>query len=358
MHISKKKPAFNISTNLRHYLKKYNREASIPITYDDLKGWYDAMPLYDVDGEDTLWNTVVYSPSMQDEIENALVQIYALLKTGGDLMVIKHLRLDRVDYCRFGNSNPFRVRIINSLNDIYDYFYVKRADASRVYGLDLEHILSPNKIEFLVDGSTLVEEHIPGIPGDVFLESYMDSPNLFPKGIAKEFVKFNERCFTMLLGDMRSYNYIVDITPDFDKEQYRVRAIDFDQLCYEGRKNHYLPQFYKENNKIVQFCLEKLPPETIYQYMYEERILIKKRYNLEKLRLLDLLNSMQDDTLSVPEKRNSLINDLNKYHNTTDFSLLGSMGQILQLHLSLMLERPKPQLRGMAKYKSRSKNEK
>ena len=27
--------------------------------------------------------------------------------------------------------------------------------------------------------------------------------------IAKEFIKFNERCFIQLLGDMRSYNYVI-----------------------------------------------------------------------------------------------------------------------------------------------------
>ena len=44
------------------------------------------------------------------------------------------------------------------------------------------------------------------------------------------------------------------LTPDFEDEQYRVRAIDFDQQSYEGRKNMYLPQFFKENRMIVEFC--------------------------------------------------------------------------------------------------------
>jgi hypothetical protein len=57
----------------------------------------------------------------------------------------------------FGNSKPFRVRIINRLNDNYDHFYVKIADASRVYGLELEHILSPNRINYLTDDNTLIE---------------------------------------------------------------------------------------------------------------------------------------------------------------------------------------------------------
>jgi hypothetical protein len=44
---------------------------------------------------------------------------------------------------------------------------------------------------------------------------------------------------------MRSYNFIVNITPDILNYQYRFRAIDFDQQSYEGRKNLYLPHFLK-----------------------------------------------------------------------------------------------------------------
>ena len=63
--------------------------------------------------------------------------------------------------------------------------------------------------------------------------------------LAKEFVKFNERCFVRLLGDMRAYNYVIAVTPDFENEQYRVKAIDFDQQSYEGRRIMYLPQLFQ-----------------------------------------------------------------------------------------------------------------
>src|SRR6185369_16726627 len=121
-----------------------------------------------------------------------------------------------------------------------DYFYVKKADASRIYGLELEHLLSPNNIHFLVRDDTLVEEHIAGIPGDDFIADYFQRSGVNKVRICKEFVKFNERCFIRLLGDMRAYNYVIDVTLDFDEEQYRVRAIDFDQQSYEGDIKVYL----------------------------------------------------------------------------------------------------------------------
>ena len=121
------------------------------------------------------------------------------------------------------------LEVINEINYNHDYYYIKKTDASRIYGLELEHILSPNKINFITDDNTLIEEHIAGIPGDMFIEEYMKPKRINEIRVAKEFIKFNERCFVRLLGDMRSYNYVVDITPDFEEAQYRIRAIDFDQ---------------------------------------------------------------------------------------------------------------------------------
>ena len=61
----------------------------------------------------------------------------------------------------------------NILNDNYTNFYIKKADASRIYGLEFEDIFSPDRINFLVFKDTLIEEHILGIPGDVFITSYL-----------------------------------------------------------------------------------------------------------------------------------------------------------------------------------------
>jgi hypothetical protein len=230
-----------------------------------------AVPLLDKTGKDTLWETVFYSPERTKELKKALTLIYVLLLTEGDLSATKHLDVDRIDYCAFGNSNPFRVRIINRYNDNYDYFYIKTADASRVYGLELEHLLSPNRISYFVEKDTLIEEHIAGIPGDVFMDRWLGLPGVNKVRLAKEFVKFNERCHLRLLGDMRSYNYVVDITPDFDDVQYRIRAIDFDQQCYEGRMRVYMPQFFKENLPLVKMGMDLINQKTVEQYQNEER---------------------------------------------------------------------------------------
>jgi len=335
--ISKKKISFPIQTPLWGYLEKYNRQIAIPIEYSDLKRYNFSMPLIDNRGRDTLWESVFYSDTDRAEIHPTLTSIYAILKTGGDMSVMEHLDVARVDYCTFGNSNPFRVKIINNFNDNYDYFYVKVADASRIYGLELEHILSPNRISYIAHKDTLIEEHIAGIPGDMFIKTFLDDPKNNRTRIAKEFVKFNERCFVKLLGDMRAYNFVIDITPDFDDVQYRIRAIDFDQQCYEGRKNLYLPQFFKDNYRFVELCMQYMTAETVKQYQFEERTLIAKRIKNARYQLKDLMDVMALDRISTPEKVQQLGQDLTKHYQNNDFLKCGSMGAIVQTSLRTLL---------------------
>jgi hypothetical protein len=339
--ISKKKPYYRVNDRLGTYLKKYGRLADLPVSYDDLLKYTQSFPLFDIKGKDTLWETILFEPYMNDEIGQGLTNIYALLKTDGDVSVIEHLYLDRIDYCTFGNSKPFRVRIVNHLNDNYDYFYIKRADASRIYGLELEHLLSPNHINYLMDGETLIEEHIAGIPGDNFIRDYLKPGRINKVRMAKEFVKFNERCFVRLLGDMRSYNFVIDITPDFEDEQYRIRAIDFDQQSFEGRKNLYLPQFYKENIDMVNLCIELLNEQTVKQYRQEERTLIAKRFKYVKHRINDLLESCKYDEISTPEKIRQLREELARQHQLSEFVKCNTMAEILKLNLKITLAQHK-----------------
>jgi hypothetical protein len=48
--------------------------------------------------------------------------------------------------------------------------------------------------------NTLVEEHIEGIPGDMFLQQNPELDETGKIAVARAFVQFNECCFTRLLG--------------------------------------------------------------------------------------------------------------------------------------------------------------
>lgn len=305
--------------------------------------YQQSFPLIDKDGKDTLWETVIYDQSEMEEIFFGLKKIYCDLKTTGDISLMKNIRVQKIDYCTFGNSNPFRIKIVNTINDNHDYYYVKNCDASRLYGLELEDILSPNRIVFITNAKdTLIEEHIAGIPGDVYIKDYLKSGNTNTIRLAKEFVKFNERCFIRLLGDMRSYNYVVIVTQDFDGEQYRVRAIDFDQQSYEGKMNLYKPGFFKENSDIVKLCMNVIDSETLRQYQYEERTLIFRRISNSKYKIKTLVDSMQEATLSTPEKIYRLKYELSNHHKSRKFLRCNTMGDLVKENFKFLLKKVKP----------------
>ncbi len=327
--ITRKKQVYPISDVLREYLRQYSRDIKLPIQYTDLLRYDNAITLFDQRGKDTLWETVFFPASDVTDILLALKTIYAELKADGDMSVTGHLTIDRVDLCTYGNTQPFRVRVRNQVNDNFDYFYIKRADASRVYGLELEHILSPNRISYLTSAQTLVEEHIAGIPGDVFFNNQLNDGTTNPIRLCKEFVKFNERCFLRLLGDMHSSNFVVDLTPDFDEVYYRIRAIDFDQQSYEGRKSVYLPQYYTQNRTIIELGMKYMTPESVRQYQIEERSLIAGRLRVEKTRFDDLMKAMRPDTISPPANVVQLRESLARHHHTKEFLRAETMGDLV-----------------------------
>src|SRR5690349_11397417 len=330
---SRKKPFFPINKDLYAYLKTHGREMNLPVSYNDLLNITYSVPLIDKKGKDTLWEKALYDMKDWSYLKEALINLYADIKTEGDYTYTKHLDVARIDYCTFGNSNPFRIRIVNRYNDNYDHYYIKKEDASRVYGLELEHLLSPNRISFLTGNGTLVEEHIPGLPGDIFIKDYLDRPDTNKIRLAKEFVKFNERCFIRLLGDMRSYNFVVNITPDIEDYQYRIRAIDFDQQSYEGRKNLYLPQFFKENLAFVKLSMKHLNKDSIQQYQTEERTLMALRLASNRYRVMELIKVMSSDKISTPEKLEQLKKELGEGFDSVSFKKCKSMGQVLKQNM-------------------------
>ena len=336
----RKKSYYKVGDHLRSYLRKYGRTADIPMIYEEMLEFSGAFPLMDAEGNDTLWLTVQYPPDTLKRLYRQLSEIYSLLKTG-ETRGLGHLYVERVDFCEFGNSRPFRVRVVNQFNDNYDHFYVKIADASRIHGLELEHILSPNKISFFINGETLIEEHIAGVPGDVFFSRYavQERSEVNRVRLAKEFVKFNERSFIRLLGDMRSYNYVVDITPDFEEVQYRVRAIDFDQQSYDGDVNYYLPQFFSENAAVVQLCTKLLNYPTMKQYQHEERSMIHRRATAAEKKLEALYAAMRAEPCSTEEKVAQLRQGLSDYHRTSEFEHCQNMADLVQTNMRVMIER-------------------
>jgi hypothetical protein len=128
------------------------------------------------------------------------------------------------------------------------------------------------------------------------------------------------------------------MTADFDDTQFRFRAIDFDQQCYEGKKTLYLPQFFKENNPYVEMCVRYINRETVRQYQLEERSLMAKRVKTARFRLASLLEVMEGDNISQKEKIVQLRTELAQHYKKDAFLKCKSMGNIMKMSLELLLD--------------------
>ena len=335
--ISKKKPFYPINLKLANFLKSYDRWVKTPIYYSDLLRFSGSVVVYDKNEKDTLWVNVFFSDSERREIDYNLKKIYTLLHSDGNESGIQYLNIDSIDYCTFGNSKPFRVKIRNILNDNFTYFYIKRTDASRIYGLEYEHMLSPYNLNFLVNNNTLIEEHISGIPGDIFINEFLPSCSDSEKAqIAKEYVKFNERSMIRLLGDMRAYNYVIVPTHDFDQVVYKIRAIDFDQQSFEGKFSVYRPQFFKENLPIMDLVKSKLNQNSINQYKIEERSIVARRIISSGNRLDKLIDIMQGDKITLDSNLKRLREEIYKFTNEKVFLHSKSMGDVMRAALNFV----------------------
>jgi hypothetical protein len=128
----------------------------------------------------------------------------------------------------------------------------------------------------------------------------------------------------------------VVITQDFDRIQYRIRAIDFDQQSYEGNSKVYKPQFLPENSHLSQMTLDVLTLGSMDQYVKEERSLLAKRATSENKRLLALMDCMREDHISSAEKIKELRIDLFALTRDVHFKKARNMGEILQAALDFV----------------------
>ncbi len=120
------------------------------------------------------------------------------------------------------------------------------------------------------------------------------------------------------LGDIRSYNYVIIHIHNFDHVIYNIRAIDFDQQCYEGKLNVYRPQFFKENYDMVKLVQDKLQKYAVKQYKIEERSMGTKRFSSYKARIEQSINCMKNDSIS--NEKNNLLLRKQAYKLTSDMN--------------------------------------
>ena len=125
--------------------------------------------------------------------------------------------------------------------------------------------------------------------------------------------------------------------PDFEATQFRIRAVDFDQQSYEGFKNFYNPQFFKENKSLVKLVMTYMNLNTVKQYRLEERNKIATRIRSTKYKIQDLMETMCEDQLSSPQKVKQLAQELYFHYHDKSFLTAKSMGELVQKSIRLLL---------------------
>jgi hypothetical protein len=101
----------------------------------------------------------------------------------------------------------------------------------------------------------------------------------------------------------------------------------------------YMPQFFKENKILVDLCTKHLNKESISQYQTEERTMMAFRVASSRFRLMELLNIMSKDHISVPEKLLQLKTELGDYFHNHQFYKCSSMGQLVKRQLKQTLQK-------------------
>jgi hypothetical protein len=140
-----------------------------------------------------------------------------------------------------------------------------------------------------------------------------------------------------LLGDMRSYNYVIIPTHDFDQVIYKIRAIDFDQQSFEGKLKVYRPQFFKENRMIMDLIKEKLEKNSVNQYKIEERSIIAKRILSSENRIKRLIKCMLKDKISSTENIKLLSSQIYSLTRDKSFKSTSNMGEIIKASFNYIL---------------------
>jgi hypothetical protein len=141
---------------------------------------------------------------------------------------------------------------------------------------------------------------------------------------------------------MHSGNFVVDITPDFEKMQYRMRPLDFDQQSHHWKKQVYLPQFYPQNNPIIGLGMEFMGPKTVDQYQREERALIANRIRVSHGRYSAIMAVMREDLIAPADHVQKLGQQLADHYHDATFARCDTMGELVYASLERLLQRTEP----------------
>jgi hypothetical protein len=98
-----------------------------------------------------------------------------------------------------------------------------------------------------------------------------------------------------------------------------------------------MPQYFKQNNSLIELGMKYMTPESVWQYQIEERSMIASRLKSESQRVSDLMTVMSKDEIAPPENIEQLKSELAKHYNDARFLKCKTMGEIVWNSLELVM---------------------
>ena len=98
-----------------------------------------------------------------------------------------------------------------------------------------------------------------------------------------------------------------------------------------------MPQYFKQNNPLIEMGMKHMTPESVEQYRTEERSLISGRLKVENQRIYELMSIMAKDDISSEENTNQLKTELAKYYKSDKFLACKTMGEIVWASLERVI---------------------
>ncbi|MEO1633131.1 MAG: hypothetical protein AAFU38_20380, partial [Bacteroidota bacterium] len=118
--------------------------------------------------------------------------------------------------------------------------------------------------------------------------------------------------------------------------------IDFDQQSHHWRKQVYLPQFFAQNNAIIELAMAHINRQTLDQYQREERGLIAGRIRSSEGRFEALMEVMREDLIAPEAHVARLAAQLVNHYGDPTFELCHTMGELVYASLDRLLQRSLP----------------
>ncbi len=321
-------------TNIIEYLGNYCRFTNLPSYKEIREGLISSRRKVFLEHSDESYITPLIIPEeIIDEKSSIIKRVASHLWGGNDKVekLFKELEIKSIEEMSYADTKPLRIRL-NFSDKLEEVFYAKKFDERRLFGLELENLLSQYKYNYSASGGGIYEEEIKGVEAIEIAENTRKE-----RIYLEELVKLDYRSFVMLLGDMHNQNYLISRIDYKNDKEYCARPIDFDKLFEVGElRNGFVLSLNQRKTAI-----SKMGWERYRSIINLEREKMRKRYLENSARIISLLNiisSSDSCNIRTENIRNSLI----RYYSSEkallpDFSKARNMGHLLGIHIRAQL---------------------